>query len=161
AGDHVTTITVLEMLREWTLKNGDLTDKRLLDLGTGTGILAIAGYLYGIGSVTAADIEESAVFAAEKNFSLNGMAGKADIILGGIRDAGRGYDVIAANLFLEPLLDALAAAAKALNPKGAIIISGLLSGQERDVFKAAEESGLRLIKKTEKAGWVSAVLEGR
>jgi ribosomal protein L11 methyltransferase len=158
AGDHVTTITVLEMLKKWVNEQVDLRDKKFLDVGTGTGILAIAALIYGFEDITAVDVEQSAHSAATRNFMLNNMAGRARIILGGIKEAGRGFDLIAANLFQEALLEVIPDAAAALNPGGGLIISGLLSGQEGPVFKEAVDHGLEVIETVNSSGWVSARL---
>ncbi len=158
AGDHVTTLTVLKFLRQWADGQNNLAEKSLLDIGTGTGILAVAAHMMGVGSVTAVDTDESSVEAAEKNFALNGITSGARIIHGSIRDAGESYDIILANLFLEPLLELMRPIADALSPGGALIISGLLSGQEKPVLTKAARQGLMVEDGRVVNGWFSGML---
>ena len=149
AGDHVTTLTVLKLLKKWADRQENLKEsigaKSLLDLGTGTGILAIGACLMGVGNVTAVDTDASSVEAAENNFALNGLTGKARIIHGDIKDAGAGYDVVLANIFLEPLLELMHLISAVLKPGGTLIISGLLEGQEEAVLREADREGLLII----------------
>jgi ribosomal protein L11 methyltransferase len=155
-GDHVTTMTVLGMLREWAGSHPDLTGKRFLDLGTGTGILSVAAYLYGIRDITAVDVEEAAVETSARNFTLNGIGDKARLVKGSIGEAGLGYDLIAANIFQEALLELMPDTAGALNPGGRLIVSGLLVGQEQAVITKANEAGLTLLDSSTSEGWVTA-----
>ncbi len=124
AGDHVTTLMVLKLLKKWADRQENLKenlmDKSLLDLGTGTGILAIGACLMGVGDVTAVDTDASSVEAAENNFALNGLSGKVRIIHGDIKAAGAGYDVVLANIFLEPLLELMHLISAVLKPGGTL-----------------------------------------
>jgi ribosomal protein L11 methyltransferase len=162
AGDHVTTLTVLNLLKKLVDKqenlNENLKEKRLLDLGTGTGILAIGACLMGVGDVTAVDTDASSVEAAENNFALNGLTGKARIIHGDIRAAGAGYDIVLANIFLEPLLELMHSISAVLEPGGTLIISGLLEGQEKAVLQEADREGLLIVDSEIVNGWFSATL---
>jgi ribosomal protein L11 methylase PrmA len=162
AGDHVTTLTVLNLLKKLADKQENLKEnlkeKRLLDLGTGTGILAIGACLMGVGDVTAVDTDASSVEAAENNFALNGLTGKARIIHGDIRAAGAGYDIVLANIFLEPLLELMHSISAVLKPGGTLIISGLLEGQEKAVLQEADREGLLIVDSEIVNGWFSATL---
>ena len=157
-GDHVTTMTVLTMLKEWAEAQGDVSGARLLDLGTGTGILSIAAFLFGVRDITAVDNERQAVETATRNFSLNGLTDKIKLLSGSITAAGGGYDIILANIFQEALLDVMPGAATALRAGGSIIVSGLLAGQEGAVIDAAGRVGLSLVEVRPGGGWVSAML---
>jgi ribosomal protein L11 methyltransferase len=162
AGDHVTTLTVLKLLKKWVDRQENLKEnlkkKSLLDLGTGTGILAIGACLIGVGNVTAVDTDASSVEAAENNFALNGLTGKARIIHGDIKDAGTGYDIVLANIFLEPLLELMHSISAVLKPGGTLIISGLLEGQEKAVLHEADRGGLLIVESIIENGWFSATL---
>ncbi len=154
-GDHVTTRTMLRMLRSWIAGQANVSGKRLLDLGTGTGVLTIAAYLYGLRDITAVDIEHQAVETAARNFELNGLKDKIRLLEGRVDKAGTGYDIILANIFLEALLGVMPAMASALNPGGCLAVSGLLSGQEGAVMDAAKSLGLEQVEMAEETGWVS------
>ncbi len=154
-GEHESTVNVLEMLGEWLDEHGDVSGKRLLDLGTGTGILSIAAYLHGVKDITAVDTEPKAVETAARNYALNGMTGKLRLLPGSIEEAGRGYDIILANIFQEVLLELMPDISSALNPGGVVILSGLLAGQDGRVIRAADIYGLGLIEKRARGDWVS------
>jgi ribosomal protein L11 methyltransferase len=162
AGDHVTTLTVLRLLKKWADRHENLkknlNSKSLLDLGTGTGILAIGACLMGVGDVTAVDTDASSVEAAENNSALNGLTGKARIIHGDIRAAGADYDIVLANIFLEPLLELMHSISAVLKPGGTLIISGLLEGQEQAVLQEADREGLLIVDSEIVNGWFSATL---
>jgi ribosomal protein L11 methyltransferase len=160
AGEHETTRMMLNMLREWADAQEGLSGKRLLDLGTGTGILSIAAHVLGVGDVTAADVEQRAVDTARVNLALNGLSDKVRLIHGGMSDAGTGYDVILANIFLEVLIEVMPEAARALKPGGTLILSGLLKGQEDEVIASARAAGLELYGVREDGRWVGALFTG-
>lgn len=156
-GDHVTTSTVLGMLKSWAETFNDFPVKRFLDLGTGTGVLSVAAALYGVADITAVDMEDDAIRTAARNISLNNMSERISLIHGSIKEAGRGYDFIAANIFQEALLNMMPDIAAAMNKDGRAAVSGLLSGQEEQVIKAAEASGLDIVEVVPGSGWVSVL----
>lgn len=157
-GDHDSTVMVIGMLREWASGQDDIGRRRVLDLGTGTGILSVAAYQYGARDITAVDVERKAVESAGRNFALNGMVGKVRLMPGSIADAGTGYDLVLANIFQEVLIDVMPGIATALSPGGKAIISGLLSGQEDKVMSVAVKCGLRQAEKAVRNGWVCLML---
>jgi len=158
AGEHETTRMCLETIKAWTDSHTGLIDMGVLDVGTGTGILAIAAYRFGFGRVTAVDIETRAVETAGRNLALNGLVGKVKLGPGSVKDAGVGYDLIAANLFLEVLTENIGPIAAALNPGGGVIVSGLLEGQDDEFLLAARAAGLHLVEKRSEGKWVCMLL---
>jgi len=158
-GDHVTTSTVLGMLKSWVESIHDLHVMRFLDLGTGTGVLSMAAALYGVTDITAVDVEDDAIRTAARNFLLNNMSERISLIHGSIKEAGRGYDFIAANIFQEALLGLMPEIATALNKNGKVAVSGLLSGQEEQVIQAAKSSGLKVVEVIPGSGWVSVLFQ--
>jgi ribosomal protein L11 methyltransferase len=158
AGDHETTRTVLRMLRAWAESVPDLSGKRFLDLGTGTGILTVAAHIFGFRDITAVDVEERALDTAVRNFELNGIAGDVRLIHGGMENAGTGYDLIAANIFMEALIVIMPHAKSALVEGGTLIVSGLIKGQEQEVFKAAGDAGMEVVETAVLGKWVSALI---
>jgi ribosomal protein L11 methyltransferase len=153
-GDHESTTAVLMMLSSWSEKQTGIASKRVLDLGTGTGILSIAAWSFGVRDITAVDIEPKAVETAARNFELNGLTKHIRLIQGSVDDAGGGYDLVLANIFQEVLLDVMPYLAKALNPGGEAVMAGLLSGQEHKVIRSAEAHGLRFIEKAVNEDWI-------
>lgn len=154
-GTHPTTRLCLQALAEW-LRPGE----RILDLGTGSGILAIAAALRGAAWVWALDIDPVAVQVARENVQRNGVADRVTVDQGSLAEAlrrGEPFDGILANIlapvirrFCEEGLGAL------LRPGGWAIVSGFFAGeQEESVRTALEGAGLQVCGRWVEAGWVA------
>jgi ribosomal protein L11 methyltransferase len=156
-GDHATTSTCLRLLvdigRErkgsaWTVA----------DLGTGTGVLAIAARKLGAGETFACDFDPFAVAAAARNAERNHtpdiLTKEQDVLKWKPRK--KGYDVVLANLFSTVLIEAWPVIAKSLAPGGDLIVSGILATQAWDVFTAAAANGIGFTKVIQKGKWVTA-----
>lgn len=137
--------------------------KRVLDIGTGTGVLAIAAAKALRGSVLASDIDMEAVAIARANARLNGVSPPVECIcakgLAGLRFRHAGpFDLVFANILLPPL-KALAAPLRPLLARGAhVVLSGLLADQENAALAAYRPHGLRLVRRIPLGEWVTLVL---
>jgi ribosomal protein L11 methyltransferase len=155
-GEHATTrgcLTALQRLRP----------RRVLDMGTGTGILAIAAVRAGARSVLAADIDPGSVRVARLNFRRNGIAARvAAIESDGYRNRriahAAPFDLVFANILARPLALMAPSLARALAPGGTAILSGLLARQERVVLAAHRAQGLVLERRIAVEGWHTLVL---
>jgi ribosomal protein L11 methyltransferase len=136
----------------------DLSKQSFLDLGTGTGVLAIAASRLGYQHVLAIDTDPLAVEATEKNCEVNNVI-NVEIKLESLSDEIGTFDVIAANLISGVLIDLAAALARHLKPHGIAFLSGILAGQEDEVIEAMKKSGLELIEKYPDDKWVSLVVQ--
>ena len=128
------------------------------DLGTGTGVLAIAARKLGCNEIYACDFDPFAVKVAQRNTERNGcpeMDIKAQDVLKW-NPRKRGYDLVMANLFSTVLIQAWPVIAKSLAPGGDLIVSGILASQAWDVFTAAAQHGLGFTQVIKKGKWVSA-----
>ena len=156
-GDHATTSTCLRLLVDVARKRKG-TDWSVADLGTGTGLLAIAARKLGSGPVYACDFDPFAVTVAERNAVRNHTDGievkEQDILKWKPRK--KGYDVVLANIFSTVLIQAWPVIAKSVAPGGDLIVSGILASQAWDVFEAAAKSGLGFTKVIKKGKWVTA-----
>jgi len=156
-GDHATTSTCLRLLVD-VARERMHTAWSLADLGTGTGVLAIAGCKLGAREIYACDFDPFAVAAAARNAKRN----HTPLVLPKPQDVlqwkprKKGYDVITANLFSTVLIDAWPVIAKALAPGGDLIVSGILASQAWDVFTAAASRGLGFTRVITKGKWVTA-----
>ncbi|RPI35109.1 MAG: 50S ribosomal protein L11 methyltransferase [Nitrospiraceae bacterium] len=154
-GHHESTRTCLILIERFS---EDFEEKSFLDIGTGTGILAIAAARLGFSPVTAIDNDPMSVEACLFNVELNCLK---DIVIkkGEITDVEGTFDFISANLLAETLLQIAQEIASRLGPGGSAILSGMLVGQEDEVIKSAEMAGLKFRKKVVDDKWVSLVVE--
>ena len=129
-GTHATTALCLEWLDGLSLQR-----KRVLDFGSGSGILAIAALLLGAREATAVDIDPQALSASRQNAAANGVS-SALLTAGGLDQVQGLFDVIVANVLAEPLIAHAPALCERLGPGGAIALSGILEGQGESVIAA-------------------------
>jgi len=137
---------------------------RALDVGTGTGVLAIAIARLLHRPVDATDIDPVAVEVARGNAGLNRVGALVrPLVASGLRHpairAGRAYDLIAANILARPLIRLAPALAGALAPGGMLILSGLQARDVPGVLAAARAQGLALASRGDIEGWATLVLK--
>lgn len=153
-GHHETTRTCICMI-EKIARAGN--KRRFLDIGTGTGILAIGASRLGFEQVTAIDIDPLAVDAARRNAEANSLT-NIEVIEGTIQAVSARFDLIAANLLVEILTGIAPELSDRLEPGGRAILSGLLIGQENSVIEAMVSAGLTFQEKIIDGKWVSLVV---
>ncbi len=163
-GAHATTQGCLVLL-DALMRRGPLLQP-ILDLGCGTGILALAIAKARRNTVLAADIDPEAVRMTRLNARRNGLktwvrAVRADGYLApAIRQAGP-FGLIVANILARPLAQLAPALARNLAPGGKVILSGLLANQERQVLAPHLAQGLALRRRYHRDGWLALLLENR
>ena len=151
-GYHESTRLMLRLIPH-AVKAGD----RVLDAGTGTGILAIAAVKVGAASATAFDIDPWSQENAVENFHINGVGDRIEMVLGGIDQvpAGR-FDAIIANINLNVILGLLPEFARRLEAGGALLISGVLITDRERVLAESRKSGFRLAEDRVENEWWAA-----
>ena len=147
-GRHPTTRLSLILL-EGYVESGD----RVLDLGTGSGILAAAAKL-GAGGVLALDVEAAAVAVARETVSLNGLAGAVEVRRGGIECVAPPYDVVAANIFPNALIELAPDLAATVRRGGVLITSGSVVARAEEAADAVCAAGLGLEERRSQGNWV-------
>jgi ribosomal protein L11 methyltransferase len=159
-GEHATTRGCLLALAALA-KRG--VWRPVLDMGTGTGILAIAAAKTWRRPVVARDIDAESVRVAARNAAVNGVAARFDIARAdGYRGLGRRrFGLIFANILARPLMRMAPDLARHLAPGGVAVLSGLLSRQERAVMVAHLSQGLALRTRFCIDGWHTLVLARR
>ena len=165
-GMHETTQLVIRQLKKFVTK-----DTQMLDVGTGSGILAIAALKLGAGSAFGTDLDENAITAARENAEVNGIS-EADfgLVQGNIIDdeeiqkaAGLGcYDIVVANILAPVIIMLQGEAAQHLKPGGIFITSGIINTKEEDVKDAfAANSDWEILEITHQNDWVSVTAKKR
>lgn len=148
-GTHETTSMCVKLMEKY-LKPGD----KLLDVGCGSGILSIAGALFGASDVLGIDIDPEAVEVADENISLNRVSGTVKVMYGDLTK-GVNYkaDMVAANLMADLLIILAKDVSDHMNPGGIFISSGILAEKKGIVAAGFRKSGFEVIEITEEGGW--------
>ena len=126
---------------------------RMLDVGTGTGVLAMVALCTGAESVDATDIDPVAVDSARHNLALNNLSEQCRVHAGSFPPGSVRFDLVAANLEAPILLDLAKALAQWTAPRGSLLVSGLLESASPPVVKALEAAGLRVARRGARDGW--------
>ncbi len=131
-GGHETTRLCLECLESILCSTGLPSGAiRVLDLGTGSGILAIAAAKLGTAEIDAVDIDPQAVLVATENFILNGVEKKINCSTTSIKQLEGSYNIILANILAEELVRMAPDIIKHLSPGGDLVLSGILGEREQ------------------------------
>ena len=155
-GEHATTAMSLRLLerltREW--KNS----WSLADLGTGSGILALAAERFGAGRVVGIDIDPKAISVAKANARLNKID-NVDFKLGDLRKwkSRAGRDVVAANLYSRLLIEIL----PKLRRAHWLILSGVLRMQENKLLHALRRNKIEIVKVNRRGKWIAMLAKTR
>lgn len=143
SGEHETTVSCLEILEAFP----EIKGARVLDLGSGTGILAIAALALGSAHAVCVDIEQKAVETAQLNFQLNDLDGRATHMIGTLDTVAEdGFDLILANIYGDILLDLVDSLTFKLKPGGTLLLSGILWEYNFDVRQAYEKRGCEVLR---------------
>ena len=169
-GTHETTSGCLIALGE--LKARGVHVRNLLDVGTGTGLLAFAAmHLWPRAYATASDIDPRSVEVTAENAGFNGVAlggGRGELSLAAAAGLehplliGRApYDLVIANILAGPLTELAPTIGMALEEGGTLVLAGLLHGQAETVARAYRRQGLRLTGRIERGEWPTLILTKR
>jgi ribosomal protein L11 methyltransferase len=155
-GLHPTTALCLEALDQ---RLNVAAPSRMLDVGTGSGILALAALRAGVPRAAGLDIDPAALHAAATNARLNGCADRLDLICGG-PDAIRGaWPLVIANLTAALLIDIASSLPRRVARGGQLILSGVAAALTDDVARAYRHVGMRLDRRQTRQGWSALVLQ--
>lgn len=159
-GNHETTRLCIERLVAFAAKNG--TGGRVIDAGCGSGILALSAALLGFRDVVAFDNDPEAVRVSEENAVLNGLAGRVKFFTGDLVSglAGRKADIVLANILADVLRRFASQLTAAVAPKGTLVLSGILAGENEKVRETFTAAAPRWILDSREMGeWSDVVLE--
>ena len=148
-GTHETTRLVLQVIEKY-VKPG----AKFLDVGCGSGILAVAALLLGSESAVGVDIDEMAVKTAKENAQLNNVADRFEVLCGNLTDKISGkYDVVAANIVADAIIALSGDVDRFMNKDSVYIMSGIIDMRSAEVEAAVSEK-FDIIERYEENGWV-------
>ncbi|MBR5376050.1 MAG: 50S ribosomal protein L11 methyltransferase [Lachnospiraceae bacterium] len=159
-GAHETTRLCIRELSKYVKKGS-----RVLDLGTGSGILSMAAFLLGASVVRATEVDSNAVPVVKENFEKNGLAGEDfELFLGDVctDDAlrsriGGGFDIIVANILPQVLIPLCPHLKDFAGENCIVIFSGILTEKKEGVMNALECAGFDVISAKEEKEWTALV----
>ena len=152
-GLHPTTQMCLVTLEDLTRSGA-----AVLDLGTGSGILAIAAAKLGAGRVLAVDNDPVAVKAARSNVIANGVRGTVSVVNGSLDGVAGSYDLVVVNILARVIIEMIREGlATRMVPGGRLIATGIVDDQEPDVVAVMEQTGLILDERRQTGDWVCLV----
>ena len=153
-GTHDTTRLCLELLEEVVTP-----ETRILDVGTGSGILSVGGVLLGAPSALGVDIDPVAVKVANENADINEVSDKTEFVCGDLTDKVHGkFEIVTANIVADVIIRLLSTVKNYLLKGGVLIVSGIIDTRADEVENACHEAGFVTEKRLEHGGWVAIKL---
>ena len=157
-GMHETTQLCIRALRKHVTKGC-----RVVDVGTGSGVLSILAYKFGAKEIVGTDLDICAEAAVADNMAANGLADAGfKLIIGNLIDdkkvqdeVGGGYDIVVANILAQVLIPLLPAGIACLKPGGIYIMSGIIDDMEMTVVEECRKHGLEVLEVNKAGEWRS------
>jgi ribosomal protein L11 methyltransferase len=154
-GDHQTTKLILRFL-EKIVKPG----MKVLDVGSGTGILAIASVKLGASNAVAVDFDEVCLENCKENCELNEVSDLVEVVTGEIDDVEEiDFDLILANIQKNVLLEIAEKIKSRLKKNGIVILSGLLESDQVEIEKKYHSLGFSSVQTEQMVEWIAVVLK--
>lgn len=154
-GEHITTAMSLRLLEQITRSRKP--GWSMVDLGTGSGILALAAKCFGARRVLAIDNDPTAISTAKTNARINKID-NIDLKIGDalrMKDRNGRFNLIAANLFSEPIIKGLPVWKTRLNRHGWLVLSGILRKQEMELRRALRRNKIDIIRMRPRGKWIA------
>lgn len=157
-GEHATTLNCLRFLADFADEHAD-HPWEAIDLGCGSGILALAARMFGAEKCVAGDFDPECVRTTRENITHNKLSGVTVKRLDVFKwTPERTWDVVTANLYSTILIEIAPKLAKTLAPHGSLIISGIMRNQEADVLAALARQRLKPVKVVRQGKWIAALV---
>lgn len=152
-GTHATTSLCLQILEEHIKE-----DSTVLDIGCGSGILAIAGVLLGAKSAVGVDIDAQSVKVAKDNAVINDVASKTEFLVGNLADKITDkYSVVCANIVADVILMLLENVEDFMREDGILITSGIINIRKDDIIDGFNKFGFEILEEHNKDNWYAFV----
>jgi len=155
-GHHPTTALCIEALEEAV--NIEVPDS-VLDVGTGSGVLALAALLLGVRRAIGLDIDADALKIAAEHALLNNMADRLELLLGGPDAVSGVWPLVVANVLAAPLIEMAPVLVRRVGSGGRLILSGIPRSLESEVLRIYQHLGMRHVRSEGRAGWTVVVVQ--
>ena len=156
-GTHDTTRLCMELLEKYITPQDTV-----LDVGCGSGILAITAALLDANKIIGCDIDEVAVKVAGENAALNGVQDRIAFHQGDLTSQVEGsFQIICANIVADVIIRLSEDAGRYLAKDGIFITSGIIDTREQDVLNALEQNGFQVIERRTSGGWVALACKAK
>ncbi|MGL1932346.1 MAG: 50S ribosomal protein L11 methyltransferase [Desulfotalea sp.] len=156
-GHHETTSLSLELLQDIVKSKNS---KTVLDIGCGTGILAMGAVLFGAGKTLGIDNCPDAVRVATENIAHNKLSKQIEIAITPVEQLSGSYDIVVANIIHDVLADLSASITKRTVAGGYLILSGVLAGEQaKSITAIFENLGFSLVNEKSKGEWAAVLLK--
>lgn len=154
-GTHATTSLCLQILENYVTDSS-----RVLDIGCGSGILAIASVLLGAEKAVGVDIDAQSVKVAKENAEINNVSDKTEFMIGDLADKVSGkYNIICANIVADVIIKLLENVADFMEDEAVMITSGIIDIREADVVNAFAKFRFTVIERHIKDNWCAFVVK--
>lgn len=155
-GHHPTTALCIEALEE--ISRSEPVES-MLDVGTGSGILALTALKLGVRQTVGLDLDAEALQVAAENARLNNFVGRLHLVLGGPDTVEGTWPLIVANVLAAPLMDMAPVLVRRLGSRGWLILSGIPQSLESEVRLIYQHFGVRPIHAKTRAGWTALLAQ--
>lgn len=155
SGHHPTTAMCIESLEEMLSMEPVPT---LLDVGTGSGILALAALTLGVPRSVGIDIDHDALAIAAENARLNHLSDRLQLVPGGPGDVSGVWPLVVANILAAPLIEMAPVLVRRVASRGHLILSGIPPSVESEVREAYKHRGMKHTASKEQGGWVTLIV---
>lgn len=152
-GEHATTRMCLKAVEQ----GAPCESWSMLDVGTGSGILAILAAKLGACRVLAIDHDPEALRWAERNITLNGLSDSVELSFRSVQDTGERFTMVTANLTLDTIIEFLPHFSRLCEPGGCLILSGLLIEQAPEVETALDQAGFYHVRVLHEEEWACII----
>ena len=154
-GLHPTTVLCLELLEEIVTHDSPVS---VLDVGTGSGVLAIAALALGVPRATAIDIEAESVRVAANNARRNGVGDRLEVSHTGPQELTGAWPLVLANVLAAPLIAMAPALVRRVARRGQVVLSGIPQSMDEEVVAAYRRLGMWPARTKVRGGWVALLL---
>ena len=155
-GRHPTTAMCLEAIEEAVQP---APPGALLDVGTGSGVLALAALLMGVPRALGLDVDAEALRVAAENARLNALDGRLQLVCGGPDAVAGTWPLVVANVLAAPLVELAPVLVRRVGHHGRLVLSGIPSSIGPDVERAYRRLGMQRVRAQSRAGWSALVLQ--